>query len=132
MSTLQELVRQRQRETSSPLNDQAAKASGPSLRIVASNGEFWGLPWAHFIYVRAIKCEGHEVMSVVFVSHEVAVFGQHLTGLAEAVSDQRLIELRPSKDRYATKDSSMHWIDLVEVHSRTETSDQTDASGSGD
>lgn len=129
MSTLRELVRQRQREISSPLDDRAGKAPGPSLRIHASNGELWGFPWAHLVYVRAAKCEGHETMNVVFVSHEVTVVGQRLTGLAEEISDQRLVELRPSKGRYATQDSEVRWIDSVEVLARDEPRDNTQGHG---
>ena len=132
MSTLQELVRQRQRETAGlPLKDQSVKPLGPSLRVIASTGEFWGFPWVHFVYVRAIKCEAREVMSVVFVSHEVAVFGQRLTGLAEEIADQRLLELKPSKGSYATKDSNVYSIDLVEVYSRDESREKNEASGAG-
>jgi len=131
MSTLQELIRQRQREiVASPLKDQSVKTPGPSLRVFASNGELWGFPWAHFIYVRALTCEAREVMSVVFVSHEVAVFGQRLIGLAEEVADQRLIELRASKNSYATKDSYVCWIDLVEVFAREELRKKNEAIGS--
>lgn len=120
MTTLRELVRQRQRETASPLTDHLSKAPGPSLRVVASNGDLWGFPWTHFVYVRVVGCDERDVMSVVFVSHEVAVFGQHLTQLTEEIANQRLPELRPNKSEYATKDSSLCWIDQVEVFVRDE------------
>jgi hypothetical protein len=98
MSTLQELVRGR----ASDELDTSIQGPGPSLRVITSDGEFWAIPWAHLMYVKAIKLGHCDVMSVVFVSHEIAIFGQQLTALAEEISEHRSRELRTSKEKYQT------------------------------
>jgi hypothetical protein len=120
MSTLQELIRQRSGEAPPVQSEHTVKIPAPSLQIVASDGEDWGFPWSHLIYVRRVESGDREVVSIVFVSHEVAVFGRRLKSLAKDISHLRTDELRPSKKPYEITINTDRWIDMIEVLFRTD------------
>lgn len=120
MNSLKEQIRQRKIELGGPPEGCATytTAGASTLRLEASSGETWVLPWHHFIVCRLDDENEREALRLTFVGYEVVVRGVNLEPVAAAIARQSLVALRTAQEKYARAENEAVLVFDIVVRSR--------------
>jgi hypothetical protein len=123
MSSLKEAIQRRRLETpESNSTCYSVKAQIPSVRVKASDGKTWVLPWVHFVHgVREDSGEGERLV-LTFASHEVVVTGHNLETLEEDIAHQRSEKLRALPRKHLPQSAGEPSVTGIQVHTSAEKS----------
>jgi hypothetical protein len=101
MTTLKEAIAIRRAELMGDRPDcYGTKERATKLRVDASNGAAWLLPWPNFLSSRLDEEDDLERLVLTFQGHEVVLHGENLKKLVEMIENTRLASVCPMPGQY--------------------------------
>jgi len=121
MSAIREIMNARCAEA--PVASRSALTANPdtpTLRVEASKGEIWFLPWHHLLCASYLNDAGEERLTLRFITHEVIVSGRNFGTLVEALAYFRVGAVRSDPGKYAEASGSDPFVVSVEMRAPKE------------
>jgi hypothetical protein len=101
MTTLKQALAIRRAELMGDRPDcYSTKERATKLRIEASDGVEWLLPWVNFLSSRLEEEDDQERLVLTFQGHEVVLHGENLRKLMDMIVDMNLASLHPMPGQY--------------------------------
>jgi hypothetical protein len=116
MTTLKEAIAIRRAELMGDRPDcYGTKERATKLRVDASNGSAWLLPWPNFLSSRLDEEDDQERLVLTFQGHEVVLHGENLRKLMDMIVDMNLASLHPMPGQYLTAFGEEPFIKQAQV-----------------
>jgi len=121
MSAIREIMNARRAESqAAPGNGLTANPDAPTLRVEASKGEIWFLPWHHLLCASYLKDTGEERLTLRFITHEVIISGRNFGTIVEVLAYFRIGAVRCDPGKYAEASGSDPFVVSVEMRALKE------------